>query len=529
MRNLLNPKWLLVTTITPVLLLGLLCYGEFAIIRTLLPPASIALWQRFGLALGGLEAVALAYAGWCWRGGRPLGAWYAGAALLAYGSFLGAYTALADQVVPRQVPHWLVPTDILVYVWTFVMPTLAHALLVLVVHATPANRLPRVWPSVGLAAAVPVVAFGLLKTLDWLQGGRWLEYGNTVVWVAALGLVPLVFLFFLVRAVYVISLRRATGWGSYETLWKVVIALIFPLLGLAINTGALFGLGYHSDHGIFGDFDTPWFYGLGLLNGLLLCLPATRATPRWRLALWLGRGALLSYTGYFFLVFLPYLPFSVFAVVLIGVGFLMLTPLVLLVVHVHELSEDFRALLPHFSRRALVAGLVGSVAVLPLALTASYWHSRRVLHAALEYAYSPDYAKKYALDAEALVRTLATVRQHKDQNRDFLFGAQQPYLSAYFNWLVLDNLTLSDSKLATLESIFVGNATAVARRPGWERREPAPGAALRQLTARSTYDAQQQAWVSWVDLAVANPTSVAGTTEYSTIVDLPAGCWLGVY
>ena len=72
------------------------------------------------------------------------------------------------------------------------------------------------------------------------------------------------------------------------------------------------------------DFTGPWWYGLALLNGLLLCLPQP-ARPGGRLLLYLGRGTMFSYTLYFFLVFLPFLPLSVVAVMAIGVGFLLLT------------------------------------------------------------------------------------------------------------------------------------------------------------------------------------------------------------
>lgn len=132
MRNLLNPNWLLLVTIGPLLLLAALCYGEFSIIHTLLPAASVALWQQFGWALVGLGGASLAYMGWA--RGRELSTGYAVVALAAYSLLLGLYTYQSQDILPRSVPAWLVPTDILVYVWTFVMPTLAHALLVLVVH-----------------------------------------------------------------------------------------------------------------------------------------------------------------------------------------------------------------------------------------------------------------------------------------------------------------------------------------------------------------------------------------------------------
>lgn len=528
MRSLLTPKWILLVTIGPLLLLGLLCYGEFRVIHTLLPAESVAMWQQLALGLAGLGTASLVYAAWAWRHGEPLSAWYAGAALLAYAGFLAWCTSNSALVLPRAVPRWMVPTDVVVYVWTFVMPTLAHALLVLVVRSVPDDRPRPVLPSLALALGVPVAASAAISLLDyacsWLidPSGTWLD-----TFLLGMGLVigPIAFLFFLVRGIYLFTLKRQSD--ELGLIGRLLITLVLPILGLLANAGLFVGV-LPKTQGIFGNFNSPWFFGLAVLNGVLLCLPRP-AAPGGRLALLAARSVLLGYTSYFFLVFLPFLPLSLVAVIAIGVGFLMLAPLMLLVVHLHTLADDVEALRPQVARWVPRAVLVGGATVLPLLLTADYYHDRRVLHAALAYVYTPNYAQHSELDAAALTHTLAVVRQHKDNNFDLFMGSQQPYLSAYYNWLVLDNLMLSDNKLATLESIFTSVPVdypepAAALATGG----PTDAPTLQQLTARSTYDARQQAWVSWVDLAVRNaPGQQLG--EYSTTFELPAGCWVGDY
>jgi hypothetical protein len=547
MRNSLNPNWLLLVNTGPLLLLAFLCYGEFSVIHTLLKPESVALWQQYGLALLGLGAASLAQWGWCRATGRELGVGYAGAALLAYSLWLGLYTYHSGDILPHDgsVPRWMVPTDILVYVWTFVMPTLAHALLLLVVQTTPLDRNPSAAGSIGLAVAVPLGGGVAMSVLTY--GSLLFESGPavpglrdafTAVLVAgAFAVGPLAFLYFLARGIYIIVQRHADR--EVGTILKVLLTLVLPLLGLVVNSGSLFGsFSTRHETGIFGNFNSPWFYGLALLNGLLLCLPAQGLAPRWRLALLVGRSALLGYTGYFFLVFLPWLPLSVLAIIAIGAGFLMLAPLMLLVVHLSILGHDLAALRPHYSPLVRRLALVGGALVLPLGVTASYYHSRRVLHQALEYTYTPDYAKRYDLDAPALARTLAVVQRHKDNNWDFVMGSQQPYLSDYYNWLVLDNLTLPESKIADLRQLFLGGEQVPdMRAPGrWqptgnfaENQSAFGQPTLRQLSARSTFDARQQAWVSWVDLEIANADPSRAAAEYSTALTLPVGCWVGDY
>lgn len=528
MHSLRDPKWVFLVNTGPVLLLLALCAGGFSIVRTLLPPESVAQWRWFGLALVGLGLAAAGYAGLQTARRQPLGAGYGVAVLTVYSLLLCLFTANANAVLPRAVPRWMVPTDPMVMAWTFLMPTLAHALLALVARFTPDGR-PRSWGTNLVLAAMVPPAWGLgCAALAWPLASA-LPSAGTAILVAGTVLATLLFFFFLVRGVYLIALRRAGRWAKTGLLWKCLLTIFLPLLGLAVNAGLVFGAGFGQQNGIFGDFSSPWFYVLAALNGALLCLPGP-ARPGLRLALLAGRSALFGYTCYFFLVFLPLLPLSIPAILLLGTGFLLLAPTLLFVLHLRQLSDDVAALRAVYSKAAVAAALGAGLAVLPLAITLSYGHSRRVLHEALAYVYTPDYSRRQPpVDAAVLARTLAVVKQHKDRGREFFYGAQMPYLSAYFNWVVLDNLMLSDGKIADLERVFSGPAGPPALGSSGAPAGGAGGPRLRGLAASSTYEAREQAWVSWVSLEIANPDSSVQDGEYSTRIGLPAGCWVSDY
>ncbi|RTQ45383.1 MSEP-CTERM sorting domain-containing protein [Hymenobacter gummosus] len=544
MRGLLNPKWLFLLNSLPLAVLLLLLGGEFSVIQSLLPAESRLMWRWLTGALLTLAALPAGYAAWClWRR-QPLHRLYGLLMLLLSVGFMFVYfSSMVGKLFPPAVPRWMVGSETSLYAFTFLMPTAVHALLVLVVYSVPPDRPARALPSFGLALAVPLVFFLGGQLLSLLPGGFWdlLEsalpnrYHNWVAAaMAALAMVagPLTFLFFLARGLFIVVSQRAGGWQQHELIWKILIAGVLPLLGLAVNSGLLFGK-YSSDgQGIFGDFSSPWFYGLAALNCLLLCLPTPAG--RWpRLGLLAARSALLAYTLYFFVVFLPWLPLSVLAIILIGTGFLMLAPTLLFVVHLHQLSEDLAGLRGLFARPVLTAAVVGGLLVLPLGLTATYLHYRGTLHEALAYVYAPDYARRYQLDAAALGSTLQMVQYHKTRNRDLL-GSGQPYLSRYFTWLVLDNLTLAEDKLSRLQQIFAdapppadydrpastdGLAAVMGARPLHPR--------LTRLDHRSRYDARQAAWVSWVDLEVMGTNGAS--QEYATEFSLPPGCWVQDY
>jgi hypothetical protein len=530
MRSLLNPKWLFVLNSLPTAVLLLLLGGEFSVIKSLLPPPSLQAWRLVPALLLALAALPAGVAVGCLLRRRPLPLWYAPAALLLNGSFMWYYFDQAGRLLfPWEVPRWVIGPETDLYAFTFLMPTMAHALLVLVARSVPEGRSVDAWPNFGLALGVPLLA-GLAWHVLWLPLRSW-HLVESVANGGFLVLGPLLFLFFLTRGLLILVSRRGPGWAEPQLLLKVLIAGVMPVAGLALNRS----LGH-----IFGDFDSPWFYGLAVLNAGLLCLPLP-AGRGGRLALLLGRCALLSYTLYFFLVFLPWLPLSVLAIILLGTGFLMLTPLLLLLVHLTQLGHDLDALRGQFSPAALRAAVAAGVLVLPLGLTLRYWHDRRTLHAALDYVYAPDYARRPRLDHAALARTLDVVEEHKSDLRGDWASHGQPYLSTYFNWLVLDNLTLSDDKLGHLRQIFRPDPEAgpeESREPaavmpvGWqEGRRPDPTSP--QLTAlrhRSRYDARQAAWTSWVDLELTGPERPDGNpAEYATELTLPAGCWVQDY
>ncbi|MBO2011644.1 MSEP-CTERM sorting domain-containing protein [Hymenobacter negativus] len=537
MQSLRNPKWVFLVNTAPVVLLMLLCYGEFSVVHTLLPAASVAQWKLYGGVLALLGTGAVGYAAVQAVRREPLGAWYSVGMLLAYSLWLCLLTTNERELLPwGAVPRWMLPTDPLLMAWTFLMPTLAHALLALVARFTPDDRPHNAAPNILLAVVTPLVWWVVFLILSTFERGfsnseipSWLREAGTVLFVAALVAGTLSFFFFLVRALFIITQRRGGFWSETSLIWKVVITILLPLLGLGVNNGLFFGQGFRNESGIFGNFSSPWFYLLAVLNGALLCVPDS-ARPLPRLLQLLGRSALFGYTFYFFLVFLPFLPLSIPAIILIGTGFLLLAPTLLFVVHVRQLSEDVTVLRVLYSNTVAVAVLLVGLAVMPLVVTVDYWHRRQVLHEALAYVYTPDYAKSSRLDAPALARTLAIIRQNKSRNSDFLFGSHLPYLSTYFNWLVLDNLMLSESKLDDLDRIFAGTDGPVG-----ETAAPTAtlandrGPALRDLHTSSHYDARQQAWVSWVKLEVANRDSTAANQEYHTAIALPPGCWVSDY
>lgn len=321
--------------------------------------------------------------------------------------------------------------------------------------------------------------------------------------------------------VYVQSKTRSDE-ESY-LVWKIIITLVLPILGLLINHGIIFDIGSVND-GIFGNFNTPWVYSLAFLNSLFLCLPNTK-NAKWRLILFILRSLTFTFSLYFFIVFLPFLPFSILAILAIGIGFLMLSPLALFVIHIHTLYKDIIFLKSTYSTRTIRLSILCSFLMVPTAITIDYYNTKLNLEKTLEYVYTPNYETEYNIDKASLKKTIDIVKSHKSRGFNNIFENKLPYLSTYFNWLVLDNLTLSNSKINSIETLFFGKSETFVNRP---RQNNNQSVKITNISNTSVYDESKGAWKSWVNLELTNQSDNR-LREFTTHFNLPTGAWVSDY
>ncbi len=521
MRNLFNPKWLLLINTLPIILVTFLYTSQYNIIKTLLPEESIKLWWMFGGALALMGLFNFMYTVLLIANKKlvPLG--YSFVALSVCLPFLYLYGYNSSDILPWDIPNWMVPDSMIVYLGTFLMPTIAYSMALLVIGLTDKyNEKHTAFKNFSFAIAVPLSWYLFSHIVFTVLRPDIPEIGGHIIAVFVI-ISTVIFLFFLSRGIYLLATKRGgKGWNKYYPFVKVVFAVLLPLLGLAVNNGPL----WEFPGGIFGEFSSPWFYGLAIVNGLLICAP-NHKSPTYRLTLFIGRSITFSYTFYFFLVFLPYLPLSVVAIAAIGLGFLMLTPLILFIIHGNQLSEDIQFLSATISKKFLgFLALVGFL-VIPIVITVTNLKDKYVLNETLDFIYSPDYSKEYNLNKKSITRILETVNGHKENSRNSIMGTKIPYLSTYYNWLVLDNLTLSKNKIATIEKIFFGKNTGNHVRSENLRNKDVN---LTNISSSSQFDPEQNAWLSWVDLEITN-ASGRSIQEYATDINLPVGCWISDY
>lgn len=527
MRNLLNPRWIFILNSLPICLLFFIMYEEFRVFKSLLSEESIYYWKVFGGTLAVLFFVNLFYGIYLTIKKQSISIFYVFVGLFSYLIFIYVYVIYSYDLIPGSIPRWMVSENIYLHVGTFLMPVLAYFTFVLVVHFTSKANDKKAWKSFLLAIAIPVVWF-LISQLpnnilnffdDFFR--KFLGY-HVVAWFVII--ITLVFLFLIIRSVYILINKKGESWSRYRLVWEIPITIVLPLLGLAINNGQI-SIYRIKNAGIFGDFNSPWFYILVVLSGVLICLPNVENKAR-RLFLFVARSITFSFTFYFFLVFLAFLPLSIFAIVAFGAGFLMLSPLVLFVLHTKKLSADINFLKQHYRKRILRSIALVGFLVIPSLVIASYVSDRHTLDEAIDYVYNPDYSEKsFDIDRTSLQTTLNIVHSHKRNNRGGIFGSQQPYLSTLFNWIVLDNLTLSDAKLQKIDRVFFGTSSHRTRSSSIQNKN----VAITDINSTSTYNATENVWTSWIDIEISNHNTNSRFSEYATTLELPEGAWISDY
>ena len=516
MRTLLNPRWILILNTLPIVLIILLFGYQFELIKVFLADTSIQQWKFTASLVAGLVCFSGMVALYHIYGKKLLTPLYALICLLVYTAFLYYFSENIRTLIPRSVPNWKIIDDTFVLLSTALMPTLAHALLILIIWLTPEKKEYSGFLNFLMSLMVPAIWYVFNQIISPLWNPTPTRSGTHTLMILAF-VVVVIFMFFLVRSFYIVISRWANYSDEVKNTYFVLFTFVFPIAGLLLNSTLL----------IFGNFSSPWFYALAVLNSIFLCLHTDNI--KWRLLLLLGKSITLPFSVYFFLLFLPYLPLSLVAVVLLGIGLLMLTPLILFPIHINSIQKDLVFLSKSISKKYLyLLVLIGCLSI-PLILTINYLGHKQNLHKALNHLYHSDYSQPISIDKSNLKQTLDAVRGNNMRSQRILgVATNAPYIGVYYNWLVLDNLSLSREKIERMENIFLGiqkEKNNFRRRPFVQRKDAIE---LSNYKVTSQFDAQQGAYKSWVDLELTNQSN-RNNAEYTTTIELPTGAWISDY
>lgn len=522
MKNLLNAKWLFIVNTVPTILLFTIAFGQYDIIESLLSKPVKIMWQQFAITLLILSTANVIYAIYCLHKKKNISIIYSLLSLVSYIIYLYIYVNKNGELIPFSVPQWMITSDVVFYPGTFLMPTLVHALLVIVTISIPKGKKSNAWLNFLYGLCFPLLTYLFVQIALPLWQVPESKYNYHVFIVLFIALTVL-FLFFISRGVFILVNSRSSTLAKYNLLWKIIIAIIFPLTGLLVNNGVLFGKESLVGSSPFGNFSDITFYAIALINGITLCMPKFE-NEIYRLARFLTLMVCFPYVLYFFFIFLPFLPLSIVAIIFVGVGFLMLAPLLIFIVQSSDLYAEYSFFSEKYHTKKINLSIAACLLLIPIIITLSYLRDKHILKDALSYVYDNDYRNEKKIDKKSLANTLDVIKQHKGRSRSSTSDEYLPFLTSFYNWLVLDNMILSDAKIATLEQIFYGQNSNINPIVNRETKT----AKINSLNVESKYDIEQKYWESTLNLTLQNDSSSRFGT-YETDFSLPEGCWISDY
>jgi hypothetical protein len=519
MQTVLNPRWLFLVNTLPILILFSLYFGAYQIIGTLLSEEHINAWIETGSSLAVLFLANLLYTFWAIRNDMKVSVVYAATAIFSYITFIYLYEMQSSDIIPRDIPSWMLPNNMILYVGTFVMPTLAHALLVLIVHSTSEEGEKTTYgflnyilpPILWFVAIILIIPF-------WKPiGHRNLEQHISIVLVV---IACVIFLFFVGRIVYLYTVKRRNIWAEPSVISSIIFGIILPIAALLLNT---------TIDNFFGNFTNYWFYGLTAFNGVVLSMPEL-GKPVYRLFLFLARCISYPFIVYFFLIFLPYTPLSLPLLLALGLGFLLLLPMILMILQTNVMRTDFDYLDEYYPKTLVRVVFALGILVIPASVTFSFWQEKNALYQALDYVYEPNLADKNPdkINTSALKEVIGQIRRHKERRWDWNH-TQTPFISPFYNWFVLDNMTVSPEKINLLEAIFLGTHY---QSPDNLQNARTKQVKLTKLNTSTKYDSLKKQYSTWVDLEITDTDTSQGRWqqgEFETFFELPEGVWISDY
>jgi len=228
MKDLRNPKWILIINTIPVILLYMLFIGEYNIIKSSLDIEHIRVWRMYGAALALITSFNLIYAIKSIVHQKKLTSIYGILTLVTHIILVVRYFFDSDDFIPSSFPRWMVSDELPMYVGTFLMPTMAYSLFVIISCLTPEDKEYKAWKNFLAAMAIPLSWYLFNQTIFPLWNVIDTQYGYYVLVIFIIAS-TIGFEFLIFRGIIVTSRKMLTTSSRYTLLWKIPLCLILPL------------------------------------------------------------------------------------------------------------------------------------------------------------------------------------------------------------------------------------------------------------------------------------------------------------
>jgi hypothetical protein len=444
--------------------------------------------------------------------------------LILYITFYYVYFYNYQLFFPFRIPAWLLPSsDVFIYNAIFALPILGYSILFAVEHFTDIERC-KIWPNILISVLIPALWYLIVVVLErflfHLKGEIFTHLGVSFFIISIIS-----FFFFLVRFFYILVAKKNEFLMKYSFIWKIIFALVFPVAGLILNSGIAGNHIFKQYDAVnfFGNFENISFLIIALANGILLSLPEFK-NKILKLFLFYLKCLTYSFTLYFFIIFIPFYPFSIFAIFALGLGFLLISPLLLMLVHTFDLKNNFIILKNEFGKKKVIPAFVLCL-VFPLLILINFNIEKLNFDMALKYTFQSSPSEtKVNFSLSMLKNSIENIKNEKNISR-FSITNGTPLITPLYKQIVFENLTLSTEKIRNLEIMYFGsseyNLSKESNLPG------SKNVVIKDIKVNSTYNEKEKLYHSTVDLELQNGN--INNQEYLTYFNLPDGAFITDY
>ena len=305
-----------------------------------------------------------------------------------------------------------------------------------------------------------------------------------------------------------------------------ILALALPLICLFLNNEAFFH--------ILGDFSGAWFYILALVNGIAMLIPRKN---KWLTLITLFfRSAGFLYVCYFAVTMVRFAPLSV-AFYVFFLPLLALTPIVLFVVELFQIIDDFKFLRQHVSGLKISAVFVCGMLVLCAGVVGNGYAQKVNFDNAMCYVNGSE--QELPPVKIPMLKSAMRYMRRSDQvwmrigntdNRTIGSLEGAPILSEFYHRVFFGEKTMDDKLFTHLNRIFLPeDAWGRNQQPNTEfLTSETENVKLADIKTETRFDEANGVYKTWVHLTLKNETDWADR-EYVTKFTLPDGVFVSDY
>jgi|GEM_PF-340321 len=542
LKDLYHPIWILFAITIPQSIFALIAANIYLTINAEFSDKQKILWKIFGLIFIGKIICYTIYSIYRWINKKGVHKFLSFIILITDIAFIYTISYFISDIL-FGLPTWMFSVEnYFLFFATFSVPAFFYAIIFLEKTVRSYLKIKRLWLDFIIAVIIPVFWFFFFKIINNLKFQYKFLQSRIIyhIFIVLFILLTLSFYFFVLRVIIGLYKKNSEKIKKIMPVWTLLFALIFPVCGILLNEMYFpFSLLKNikqfkyldNFHFIFGNFSNPLFLIAAVTTGAVLIIPNINNKVL-RIVLFILKSVLFTYTLYFFIIFMPFYPFFIFVVAVLGAGFLLISPVVLIIIHLKKLKEDIIYLKSLINKKIIITASLVFMIIIPVVMTIYFFIEKNNLHKALRYVYYPDYDKnaEIKINNKLLTKTLNIIM---DSKRNFFTNESKiPLITQLQKKIVLNNLTLSDSKVQMLYKVFNGTDYYIYENRDFlwnffEFEPPNDTVKILDMKISTEYDEKTGLYHSWVDLDLENSSKTI--SEFVSYLDLPEGVWIDDY